>query len=203
VIAKLTGVVDSLGDGYAVLDVRGVGYLVLCSARTHSRLVAGQAATLLIETHVREDAIHLYGFAEPAERDWFRLLITVQGVGGKAALAILSAVPAETLVGAIAAGDRAAITRAPGIGIKLATRVVAELKDKATAASHVSVISRRSAAIAAPAAEAVSALVNLGFKPAEAMEAVGGVAEKLGADASVEALIASSLAGLAPKVHGP
>jgi Holliday junction DNA helicase RuvA len=200
-IAKLTGIIDSLGDGALVIDVRGVGYLVSCSQRTLGRLAAGDAASLLIETQVREDAISLFGFADADEREWFRRLITVQGVGARAAMAILSAVPAEALAGAIAAGDRAMITRAPGVGIKLATRIIAELRDAAVtvprgAAGHAVAAA---GGTAAPLGEAVSALVNLGFGPGEALDAVTAARETLGEAAGVEALISAGLAGLAPK----
>jgi Holliday junction DNA helicase RuvA len=200
-IAKLTGIVDSFGDGALVIDVRGVGYLVACSQRTLAGLVAGEPASLLIETQVREDAISLFGFADADERDWFRRLITVQGVGARAAMAILSAVPAEALASAIAAGDRAMITRAPGVGIKLATRVIAELRDAAVTAPRVAVGRPLAAGggAAAPLGEAVSALVNLGFGPSEALDAVTAAREALGEEAGIEALIATSLAGLAPK----
>ncbi|MCU0894024.1 MAG: Holliday junction branch migration protein RuvA [Rhodospirillales bacterium] len=200
-IAKLTGTIDSLGDGALVIDVRGVGYLVACSQRTLARLAAGEPASLLIETQVREDAISLFGFADTDEREWFRRLVTVQGVGARAAMAILSAVPAEALASAIAAGDRAMITRAPGVGIKLATRIVAELRDAAVTVPR-GAAGRPVAAgggTAAPLGEAVSALVNLGFGPGEALDAVTAARETLGEAAGVEALISASLAGLAPK----
>ena len=129
-IAKLTGVVDSTGDGWAVIDVSGVGYRVFCSAPTLGRLRTGEAASLLIETHMREDHIHLYGFIDASECDWFRLLTTVQGVGAKVGLAILSALGADDLARALVSGDRAAVTRANGVGAKLATRILSELKDK-------------------------------------------------------------------------
>ncbi len=130
-IAKLTGLIDSTDGEGAVLDVGGVGYLVFCSARTLARLPArGMPASLLIETHVREDHIHLYGFADAGERDWFRLLTTVQGVGARLALAVLSVLGPDDLARAIAAADRASLARAPGVGPKLAGRIAAELKDK-------------------------------------------------------------------------
>ena len=130
-IGKLTGLVDSSGDDWALIDVSGVGYQVFSSRRTLGRLpVRGDPVSLLIETHVREDHIHLYGFIDQAERDWFRLLGTVQGVGAKMALAILSALSPEELIQAIAAQDKTLLTRASGVGPKLAGRVVAELKDK-------------------------------------------------------------------------
>lgn len=203
-IAKLTGIIDSLGDGALVIDVRGVGYLVSCSQRTLAGLAVGEPASLLVETQVREDAIALFGFADAHERDWFRRLITVQGVGARAAMAILSAVPAEALATAIAAGDRAMITRAPGVGTKLATRIIAELRDAAAAVPPVA--GGRAVAAggaAAPLAEAVSALVNLGFGPSEALDAVTAAREALGEDAAIEALVSRSLAGLAPKEQRP
>src|SRR5689334_17297564 len=127
-IAQLTGRVEALSGGACVIDVGGVGYLVQASARTLSALPQAPAVTkLLIETHVREDAIILYGFADTAERDWFRLLTTVQGVGGKVALGVLSALSPRELVAAIAAGDRASLTRAPGVGARLASRRLTEL----------------------------------------------------------------------------
>ncbi|HSR55563.1 MAG TPA: Holliday junction branch migration protein RuvA, partial [Alphaproteobacteria bacterium] len=130
-IASLKGLIESVGEDFAVIETGGVGYLVFCSARTLSALPpAGEAAALKIETHVREDHIHLYGFATAAERDWFRLLITVQGVGARVALAILSVLPPSDLGLALAAGDKAALGRAAGVGPKLAQRIVTELKDK-------------------------------------------------------------------------
>ena len=130
-IAQLTGTVEALEDGRCIIDVNGVGYLVHASTRTLAALPSPPAtARLLIETHVREDAILLYGFAESAERDWFRLLTTVQGVGGRVALSVLSALSPRDLVAAIAAGDRASLTRAPGVGARLAVRLLTELRDK-------------------------------------------------------------------------
>jgi Holliday junction DNA helicase RuvA len=200
-IAKLTGVIDSLGDGVAVIDVRGVGYLVACSQRTLDRLQPGEAASLLVETQVREDAISLFGFADAHERDWFRRLITVQGVGARGAMAVLSAVPADALAGAIASGDRATITRAPGVGIKLATRIIAELRDAAVAVPVRATAGRAGGGdgAAGPTGEAVSALVNLGFAPSEAVDAVSASVQALGQEASLEELISASLASLAPK----
>src|SRR5690242_13440244 len=130
-IAKLTGLIDATTGEGVVLDVNGVGYLVFCSPRTLARLPAkGAPASLLIETHVREDHIHLYGFADVAERDWFRLLTTVQGVGAKLAQAVLGVLGPDDLAHAIAAADKASLARAPGVGQKLAGRIAAELKDK-------------------------------------------------------------------------
>src|SRR3954465_6204828 len=163
-IAQLTGRVDALSDGACVIDVGGVGYLVQASARTLSALPqAPAAAKVLIETHVREDAIILYGFADTAERDWFRLLTTVQGVGGKVALAILSALSPRDLISAIAAGDKASLTRAPGVGPRLAVRLLTELRDKTGAmpSSPGVTYTPVAAAAATPADDALSALVNL------------------------------------------
>ncbi len=194
-IAKLTGIVDSLGPDWAVIDVGGVGYLVQASARTLSALpqVGGQVA-LVIETHVREDHIHLYGFADGAERDWFRLLTTVQGVGSKVALGLLGALAAETLTQAIAAGDAATLTRAPGVGAKLAGRIIAVLKDR-VAALAMPLPVRRASGFAAqgPSEDAVSALVHLGYRRAEAFGAVAQAVRRLGADAPVEEVIRAGL----------
>ena len=133
-IGKLKGVVDSLHEDHVILDVHGVGYVVACSTRTLQRLPrVGEAAVLAIDTQVREDAIRLFGFLSDSERDWFRLLQNVQGVGSKVALAILSILPPAELTSAIALQDKAAVARAPGVGPKLAARIVAELKDKAGA----------------------------------------------------------------------
>jgi len=207
-IAKLRGIVDSIGEDWTVIDVGGVGYLVFCSGRTLSRLSAGDAVALEIETHVREDHIHLYGFFEMAERDWFRILTTVQGVGAKVALALLSVLGADELLQAIASGDKSAITKAPGVGPKLATRILNELKDKVdTIALGPSI--GGTGAVTAPAAggiaggssnlsDATSALVNLGYNPSEALGAVSRVAGELGDDADVGALIRGGLRELAP-----
>lgn len=200
-IAKLTGLVDSLGDGSTVIDVGGVGYLVSCSGRTLARLNLGEVASLYIDTHVRDDAIQLFGFADAGERHWFRLLLTVQGVGPKAAMAVLSAVPGDELLQAIAAGDRGVIGRASGIGPKLAARIAGELRDKvaAPAATAGHGVAPMAGAGAGPANDAVSALVHLGFRPIEAFGAVQAAAIRLGADAPVEALIRAGLADLAPR----
>src|SRR5579864_275032 len=193
-IAMLAGVVDLVASDSMVLDVNGVGYLVFASSRSLAKAPKrGEPLRLLIETHVREDHIHLYGFADEAEREWFRLLTTVQGVGAKLALALLSAVAPEQLATAIAAQDRAALTEADGVGPKLAQRIVNELKDKAGALSL-------GPAVAAPkgaASEAVSALVNLGYPRGDAYGAVAQAARVLGANASLDALIRSGLKELA------
>jgi Holliday junction DNA helicase RuvA len=207
VIAKLTGIVDSTGDGWAVLDVGGVGYLVFCSGRTLSRLAAGQAASLRVETVVRDDAINLYGFADSAERQWFRMLTTVQGVGAKAALAILTALPADELVQAIAAGDRVAITRAAGVGPKLAGRIIGELREKVGAATlgtgAAVTLGAENWGLGGDVGDAVSALVNLGFTPSEALGAVSHAATRLGAGVAIEDLIKGGLTELTPGEHGP
>jgi len=203
-IAKLTGRVDRTDEGSAVIDVGGVGYLVFCSARTLSRLPQDGVVSLLVETQVREDAIALYGFLDADERHWFRLLIAIQGVGPKVALAMLGlGAPAELAL-AIAAGDRAMLSRAAGVGAKLALRIVTELKDKAGALMTAVPAQGMPAAAGAvfgrgAAADAVSALVNLGFRPVEAQGAVAATAGRLGEDAQLEALIRGGLALLASR----
>ena len=195
-IASLKGVLESVAEESAVVDVSGVGYLVFCSGRTLANLPQpGEAVRFVVETHVREDHIHLYGFAEPGERDWFRLLTTVQGVGAKVALAILSALGPEELVQAVAAQDKAAVSRANGVGPKLAGRIVLELKDKV--GNLVPATLPQAAAGSAPAGgdseDAISALVNLGFQRTDAFGAVARAGQKLGEDAVVDALIRAGL----------
>lgn len=202
-IAQLTGRIDSLVEGSCIIDVNGVGYLVQASTRTLAALPKPPAtARLLIETHVREDAIVLYGFAEPAERDWFRLLTTVQGVGGKVALALLSALSPGDLVAALAAGDRASLTRAPGVGPRLAVRLLSELREKAgampSAPPGVAPVPRG----AGPAEDALSALTNLGYRRAEAQPVVARVMERLGEQAGLNAVIRDSLRELAQRAAG-
>jgi len=196
-IAKLTGLIDSLGEDQLVLDVAGVGYLVYCSAHTLRRIGRpGDAASLSIETHVREDHIHLFGFAEATERDWFRLLTTVQGVGARVALAILSVLAPADLARAIAAQDKAAVARAQGVGPKLAGRIVGELKDKAaemTVVRHVDFAAGKTAEPVGPVEDAVSALVNLGFGRSDAFGAVSLAASRSGEAPSVEALVKAGL----------
>ena len=199
-IGKLTGRLDSTGEDWALIDVSGVGYLVFCSNRTLGRLGAsGEPATVLVEAHVREDHIHLYGFADAAERDWYRLLSTVQGVGSKMALAILSVLSPTDLIRAIAAQDKSALTRASGVGPKLGNRIVTELKDKAAglALGPVAAIGNgappRAPALGQAAEDAISALVNLGYGRSEAFGAVARSARDLGEDAAVETLITSCL----------
>ena len=200
-IAKLKGIVDAVDADSAVVDVGGVGYLVAASARTLRGLSTGAAVTVLVETIVREDAIALYGFLDPAERDWFRILTTVQGVGAKVALSILSTLSPDEIARAIAAQDRATLSRPAGVGAKLAARLATELKDKAAAFGVVP--AARAAAEAASAApesvneDAVSALVNLGYKRVEAFGAVARVTQRLGADAKLDAVIRAGLQELA------
>ena len=200
-IAKLTGTVDSVGASFAIIDVGGVGYLVQCSGRTLAGLSPGTAVSLLTDMQVREDAIVLYGFADAAEQECFRMLTGVQGVGGKAALSILAVVTPADLVAAIVSADRALLTRAPGIGPKLATRIINELRASVEkTATHEQRGGVVGAVVWGPAsgvADAVSALANLGFKPTEALDAVSEVAARLGGEATPEALIRGALAKLA------
>ena len=202
-IGKLSGLVDAVDDGVVLIDVGGVGYLASCSGRTLARLTVGDPVSLLIETVVREDAIQLYGFADAIERTLFRLLMSVQGVGPKAALAILGVVSADDLVAAIAAGDRGRLLRAPGVGPKLAQRIVAELADRVGRLGAASlgrpVPPSISTSTTGASQDAVSALVNLGFPPAEAFAAVARAAMRLGAEVDVEALVRGGLGELAPK----
>jgi Holliday junction DNA helicase RuvA len=206
-IAKLTGIVDQVvfdktGADGAVIDVGGVGYLAFCSGRTLGLLPGtGQPAKLLIETHVREDHIHLYGFIDAAERDWFRLLTTVQGVGARLALAILSAVAPEALTMTIVAKDQKALARADGVGPRLAARIVNELQNKVggltlAVPGTVAKAAPPAGSIDGAIADAVSALENLKFGRAEAFGAVSAAARRLGDGAKVEALIAAGLRDL-------
>lgn len=206
-IAKLSGRIDSVGDDWVIVDVGGVGYLVGASSRTLGGVRVGEAASLLVETHVREDRIQLFGFASRVERDWFRLLLTVQGVGAKVALGLLSAVPAERMAPAIVSGDKAALTRAPGIGPKLAQRILSELRDK-VAALEIAMPSGRQPGQGAPTragaatsvqADAVSALVNLGYSPTDAFAAIVHAKTALGDAAGIEALIRAGLGELEPR----
>jgi len=192
-IAKLRGLLDGFGADFAVIDVAGVGYLVSASTRTLSQLGAiGDEVVLHTEMLVAEDFIRLVGFSTAAERDWFRLLISVQGVGGRVALAILSALAGDELHQAVAAGDAGMISRAQGVGPKLAQRIVNELKDKA---GGVALGPGAAAQIPAGshALDAVSALLNLGFRPAEASAAVGKAETELGPEAGLDQLVRTAL----------
>ncbi len=199
-IAKLKGVVDTVDTDSAIVDVGGVGYLVSASSRTLRELAAGDRVTVLVETIVREDAIALYGFLQTAERDWFRILTTVQGVGARVALSILSTLSPDEIARAIAAQDRATLSRPAGVGPKLAARLATELKDKA-AAFGVAPLGKGVEAPAMPAGsineDAVSALVNLGYKRVEAFGAVARVTQRLGAEARLDAVIRAGLQELA------
>jgi Holliday junction DNA helicase RuvA len=203
-IAQLTGRIEALEDGRCVIDVNGVGYLVQASTRTLAALPASpEVARLLVETHVREDAIVLYGFIDPAEREWFRLLTTVQGVGGRVALSVLSALSPTDLVTAIVSGDRASLTRAPGVGGRLAVRLVTELRDKVGAMPSGQGITAVPVVVPRGAGEdAMSALVNLGYRRAEAQPVVARVIERLGEAATVDAVLRESLRELAQRVGG-
>jgi Holliday junction DNA helicase RuvA len=192
-IARLRGLLDSFGADHAVIDVGGVGYLVSASTRTLSKLGAiGDEVVLHTEMLVSEDSIRLVGFSSAEERDWFRLLTSVQGVGNKVALAILSALPGDDLHRAIASGDHVMVVRAQGVGPKLAQRIVNELKDKAGG-----VVLASTGEAAAPSGnhgrDAVSALLNLGFRPAEASAAVARAEGELGPDASFDSLVREAL----------
>ena len=202
-IGKLKGIVDDVEEEGLVIDVNGVGYVVAASPRTLRNLPKiGEAATLHIETQVREDAIRLFGFLATQERDWFRLLQTVQGVGAKVALAILGVLSAAELAGAIARQDKAMVARAPGVGPKLAARLVLELKDKAPLLG-VADLGGEIAGIAPttrlpqPAQDAVLALVNLGYNRPQASLAVAKGVATLGAEAQTAALIRLGLKELA------
>jgi holliday junction DNA helicase RuvA len=197
-IAMLAGVVEQAVAEGVVVDVNGVGYLVFASARTLARVPArGEPLKLLVETHVREDHIHLYGFADEAERAWFRLLTTVQGVGAKLALAVLGVLGPDALVSAIMAQDKAALARADGVGPKLAQRIVNELKDKVGGIALGPAAAVGAAAVPkGAAADAVSALVNLGYSRSDAFGAVHEAAKRLGGEAKIDALIRAGLQAL-------
>ncbi len=194
-IAKLRGLLDSFTADHAVIDVQGVGYLVSASARTLSALGAiGDEVVLHTEMQVSDDAIRLVGFASIEERDWFRLLTSVQGVGSRVALAILSALNSDELHRAVASGDKAMVARANGVGPKLAQRIVNELKDKAGGIILGAGGGAAPIVVAAGfAADAVSALQNLGFRPAEAAAAVTKAEAELGPEASLDALVRLAL----------
>jgi holliday junction DNA helicase RuvA len=201
-IGKLKGIIDSLAEDYMILDVQGVGYIVHCSGRTLQKLPrTGEAATLAIETQMREDSIKLFGFISETDRRWFRLLLTVQGVGAKVALAIQTVLDAAELASAIGCQDKAAIARAPGVGPKLAARIVAELKDKAivpgASGAAIAQLAGLDGGKPAAAQDALSALVNLGYGRSQAAAAVAASLAALGEDAPAAELILRGLKELA------
>ncbi len=204
-IGKLTGKVDAVGESFLIIDVGGVGYEVQASARTLRNLKSGDVVSLTIDTHVREDAIRLFGFQSEHERSWFRTLQTIQGVGAKVALGVLGVLSPQDLATAIALGNWAAVEEAPGVGKKLAQRIVAELKDKAPPLSvagldmpgTVAGASGKSAVPPHAAAEAISALTNLGYNPTQASSAVAAAIKELGVDAATVQLIKRGLRELA------
>ena len=195
-IGKLKGVIDSYGEDFVIIDVHGVGYQVHCSTRTLQELPrTGEPATLSIETHVREDQIRLFGFQGDIEREWFRLLQTVQGVGARVALNVLGTLKPSELASAIATRDKAMVARTPGVGPKVAERIVTELKDKAPAYAHIDpALVQLSGALdekraPQPLADAVSALVNLGYGQPQAAAAIAAAARNAGEGAEVKTLI--------------
>ncbi|MFA5900903.1 MAG: Holliday junction branch migration protein RuvA [Hyphomicrobium sp.] len=201
-IGKLRGKVDAIGESFLIVDVGGVGYEVQASARTLRNLKVGQEVSLTIDTHVREDAIRLFGFDSEVERSWFRALQNVQGVGSKVGLGLLGTLSPQELANAIALGDWASVEQAPGIGKKLALRIVAELKDKAPALSVAGLdIPAGAGGGGVPqgnaAAEAISALSNLGYQPAQASAAIAVAAKELGETADTAKLIRRGLKELA------
>ncbi len=202
-IGKLKGKVDTIGESFCIVDVGGVGYEVQASARTLRNMKIGDDVALTIDTHVREDAIRLYGFASEVERSWFRTLQSVQGVGSKVSLGLLGTLSPQDLANAIALGDWASVEQAPGIGKKLAQRIVAELKDKAPALSVAGMhLPSGSApggtpALSTIAAEAISALSNLGYQPAQASAAIAVAMKELGDAADTAKLIRRGLKELA------
>jgi Holliday junction DNA helicase RuvA len=203
-IGKLKGVVDSYGEDYVILDVGGVGYQVHCSARTLQALPGPrEAATLSIETYVREDQIKLFGFASDVEREWFRLLQTVQGVGAKVALSVLGTLKVSELASAVTMRDKASVARAPGVGPKVAERIVTELKDKAPAFATIDpTVVHLAGALdekraPRPVMDAVSALVNLGYGQPQAAAAIAAAARSAGEGADTATLIRQGLKELA------
>lgn len=202
-IGKLKGVIDGVGEDHVIIDVQGVGYVVQASSRTLQGLHNGEAVTLFIETQVREDAIRLFGFTTEQEREWFRLLQSVQGVGAKVALAILSILSGNEIATAIGTQDKAMIGRAPGVGPKLAQRIVTELKDKSPALTAIDLgLSTLATSVAEraapkPVADAISALANLGYPQVSAMSAIAAAVKALGDGAETSALIRQGLKELA------
>lgn len=202
-IGKLKGKVDAIGESFLVVDVHGVGYEVQASTRTLRNLKPGDDVSLTIDTHVREDAIRLFGFQSELERSWFRTLQTIQGVGAKVALSVLGVLGPQELANAVALGNWAAVEEAPGVGKKLAQRIVAELKDKAPALSIAGLPAPAGGPTPAvppaglAAAETISALTNLGYNPAQANTAVALASRELGDTADTAALIKRALKELA------
>jgi Holliday junction DNA helicase RuvA len=203
-IGKLKGVIDGYGEDYVIVDVGGVGYVAHCSARTLQALPAtGEPVVLSIETHVREDQIRLFGFLSDLEREWFRLLQTVQGVGTKVALSVLGTLKPADLANAVAMRDKAAIARSPGVGPKVAERIVTELKDKAPAYTNVDpALVRLAGAVEEkrapqPVLDAISALVNLGYGQPQAAAAVAAANRSAGEGAGAADLIRRGLKELA------
>lgn len=202
-IGKLKGSVDAVGDTHAIIDVNGVGYEVQLSARTLRNLTPGDDVALTIDTHVRDDAIRLFGFQSEVERSWFRTLQTIQGVGAKVALGVLGILPPSELTNAISLDNWAAVAETPGVGKKLAQRIVAELKDKApglqgsTLVTGGAPVDGGEPGAHSAQAEALSALSNLGYNPAQAATAVAKAVERLGSDAETSALIRQGLKELA------
>jgi Holliday junction DNA helicase RuvA len=209
-IGKLKGIVDAIGESHCLIDVNGVGYEVQASTGALRTMEIGQTVSLVIDTHVREDAIRLFGFTSEVERSWFRTLQGVQGVGAKVALAVLGTLSTQELANAIALGDWASVERSPGVGKRLAQRITTELKDKAPALAvaglnvpavragggkgePISVGTPQGQALA----EAISALTNLGYNPAQASQAIAIAARELGAESETAALIRRGLRELA------
>lgn len=205
-IGKLRGKVDAVGESHLIVDVGGVGYEVQASARTLRNLKAGDEVSLTIDTHVREDAIRLFGFSSELERSWFRTLQNIQGVGAKVALSLLGTLSPQDLANAIALGQWQSVEQAPGIGKKLAQRITMELKDKApsltvaglgVSADVATVVGAGGGVDGNAAAEAISALTNLGYQPAQASAAVAAAMKELGAEADTAKLIRRGLRELA------
>ena len=195
-IGKLKGIIDTYGEDYVILDVNGVGYVVHCSARTLQALPApGEPAVMAIETYVREDQIRLFGFQNDVEREWFRLLQTVQGVGAKVALAVLGTLKTADLATAIAMRDKATVARTPGVGAKVAERIVTELKDKAPAFLSIDpALMHLSGALdekraPQPITDAISALLNLGYGQPQATAAIAAASKEAGDGADAARLI--------------
>ncbi|MFM1814933.1 MAG: Holliday junction ATP-dependent helicase RuvA [Pseudomonadota bacterium] len=206
-IGKLKGIVDAIGESHCIIDVNGVGYEVQASARTLRNMKLGDKVALTIDTHVREDAIRLYGFSSEVERSWFRTLQNVQGVGAKVALSVLGTLSPQDLVQTIALGNWAAVEQTPGVGKKIAQRIVTELKDKAPGLATAGLNGKGSlppaegvplaGAVSNAQAEAISALTNLGYPAIQAAQAVATAMDSAGQDADTAQLIRGGLKALA------